>query len=451
MVWRVGEWTVYPSSAELQRGAERVKIDPRAMAVLVHLIERAGAVVSPDELLDAVWKDVVVTQSSVYKAITQLRRAFDDDSREPRYVRNVPKLGYQLIAAVTPLPDAQHGAAAPAAAEQDPAHAVAGWPGNVPASFEGLTVLRAIGAGAHGDVFLAREHALERLVAVKVLRPEIAADAVASARFAREAQAAARIRDPHVASVHRVVTRPDGAPCLIMEYVDGRSLADPLARERAGESVECARIVAGLARALAAADARGVIHRDVKPANVLVERGTNRVVLTDFGVAGFAEGGRDAGPRLTRVGDSLGDPRYTSPERIRGEAATAASDVYSLGVIAYELLLGHGPHGATPAHAVAEAHVSGTLVDLAALRPDVPVSFARALERCVARRAEERPTAQELVTLLDAAPTTDAARVAPAPRVGAAVRRGPLGVPAALAAALAVVVALAAAWAWSAA
>ena len=444
MTWRVGDWTVHPSLTEIENGPRRVKIDPRAMAVLVHLVERAGAVVSTEELLDSVWADVVVTQSSVYKAITQLRRALDDDSREPRYIRNVPRVGYRLVAPVTALVEVQDAPVpvAASAAPPVPAHAVPEWPQGMPVSFDGVTLLRLLGSGASGEVYLARETTLERLVAVKVLRPEVAADPVAQARFRREAQALARIRDPHVAAVHRVAARTDGAQCLIMEYIDGRSLADPLLREGVRDADSCRRIAVGLARALAAADTQGIVHRDVKPANVMVERATGRVVLTDFGIARFAESARASAPPLTRLGDKLGDPRYVSPERIRGEAPTPASDIYALGVVLYELLTGAGPHGAAEPHEVVESHLSGSLVDLSRLRPDVPIGVVRCLERCVAASPVRRPTAAELVAQL----AGDAASSAPVVAADAPPRstvRRTLALGSA-----ALLVAAAAAWAW---
>jgi serine/threonine protein kinase len=175
-----------------------------------------------------------------------------------------------------------------------------------------LEPIRLLGSGATAHVYLAREPALARLVA---------ADAVARQRFEREAQSAARIAHPHVTAIYRVGRVPDGRPYIVMEYVEGRTLTDVLAAGGVYEEPAARELLAALASALTAAHEKGVIHRDVRPANVLLENRTGRAVLGDFGVAGLLDSGSAAAARLTTAGMVLGDPRYHSPEQVRGEPA----------------------------------------------------------------------------------------------------------------------------------
>jgi len=264
----------------------------------------------------------------------------------------------------------------------------------------GLELVRPLGAGSHALVFLAREPALKRLVVVKVLRPELAADQVMRRRFEREAQAAAQLVHTNVPMIYRVGRLPDETPYFVMEYIEGRSLEDaiatmgPLPLEQA---IAALREVSG---ALAAAHANDVVHRDVRPGNVLIESRTGRAVLTDFGIAGLLETGSRAAERLTTPGHRLGDARYMSPEQIRGEAATEQSDVYALGVLAYEMLTGRGPFDARPDARIATLQPRRSPSSLALLRSDLDPATADAIERCLAEEPNRRPRAADLPALL---------------------------------------------------
>jgi serine/threonine protein kinase len=257
-------------------------------------------------------------------------------------------------------------------------------------------LLRPLGEGAMAFVFLAVETALERLVAVKVLRPKLAAEEVVRRRFAREARAAARIADPNVVVVHRVGALPDGLAYLIMEYVEGRTLEDLLAAEAPLELERCWALLAQIAAALAAAHQKRIIHRDVRPANVLIEDATGRAVLSDFGIAGIKETGTENVTRLTRASEVLGEPRYASPEQLLAEAVTEEADVYSFGVVAYEMLTGAGPFPARSAGELVRAHLRQTPRSLHEARPDLAPGLARLIERCLAKKPEHRPPAREL-------------------------------------------------------
>ncbi|HSJ06196.1 MAG TPA: serine/threonine-protein kinase, partial [Longimicrobiales bacterium] len=246
-----------------------------------------------------------------------------------------------------------------------------------------LEILRPLGSGVTAHVHLAREPALQRLVAVKVLRPEAAADAVARRRFEREAQSAARITHPNVTAIHRVGRLPDDTPYIVMEYVEGRTVSDVMAAGGDFDLATARRLLTAVASALAAAHDRGIVHRDLRPGNVFVENRTGRAILADFGIAALLDSGSSAATRLTQAGVLVGDVRRMSPEQIRGEPVTSQSDVYSFGVLAYEMLTGHSPYRRETDAALMAAHLRQEPRRLADLLEDVDPALAGIIERCL--------------------------------------------------------------------
>ena len=222
-----------------------------------------------------------------------------------------------------------------------------------------------LGQGGMATIFRATDAQLGREVAVKVLHPQYGRDPDFVARFRQEAQAAASLSHPNIVAVYDFGTDADG-PYIVMELVDGEDVATLLARNGPLPPRQAARLAAEVAHALAAAHARGIVHRDVKPGNILVSS-DGRVKVADFGIA---RAWADA--RLTLPGVTLGSVHYFSPEQALGEQATEASDIYSLGVVLYELLTGRRPwEGDTPA-SVAMARVSAPPPLVSAVRPNVP-------------------------------------------------------------------------------
>ncbi len=263
-----------------------------------------------------------------------------------------------------------------------------------------LEILRPIGKGSMATVYLAREPHLRRLVAVKVLSPDVAVDDRARMRFEREAQTAARLEHPNICTVHWVGTLSDGLPFLVMGFVKGSSLAERLRAEGRFLPVEVRRVMGSLAAALAAAHQEGFIHRDVRPDNVLQEEGTGRLVLCDFGIAGVLETGEEPPFRLTATGEILGSPAYISPEQMAGEPLTDRTDIYSLGVLAYELLTGRPAPGDSVAReraldALVES--SGAPAGRAARRDRELVDLVR---RCLSDVPNHRPSASDLARKL---------------------------------------------------
>ncbi|HEX8212306.1 MAG TPA: protein kinase [Longimicrobium sp.] len=250
-----------------------------------------------------------------------------------------------------------------------------------------------IGEGSVARVYLARERALRRAVAVKVLLPHLARDETARARFEREAIAAAAIHHPHVAPVYRTGRLACGAPYLVMPYFHGGSLESRL-QAGAFDPAEARRYLGQIAAGLAAAHAMGTVHRDVRPANILYDRDTHRMVLIDFGIAAVRDA---ADPRLTRPGERLGSPAYVSPEQLWGDPElTDRSDVYSLGVVAFQMLTGRLPYGEATGAALMRIRATATPPTVSAVYAAAGSGLDALVERCLATRPQERPSAADV-------------------------------------------------------
>jgi len=249
---------------------------------------------------------------------------------------------------------------------------------------------REIGRGGMSVVYRARDRRLNRLVAIKVLPPELAYDPSIRLRFTREAQTAAQLEHAHIVPIYDVGER-DGIAYFVMALVTGGNLAELLAREPRLPVEEVRRVLREIADALAYAHQRGVIHRDIKPDNVLLDGTSGRVMVTDFGIARAIE----AGTRLTVTGAAVGTPTYMSPEQAVGEREIdGRTDLYSLGVIGYQMLTGRVPFTAGNPMALLLKHVGERPRPIAALRPDAPPALREALERALLKEPDDRwPTA----------------------------------------------------------
>ena len=247
-----------------------------------------------------------------------------------------------------------------------------------------------IGRGGMSVVYRARDRRLNRPVAIKVLPPELAYDPAVRTRFTREAQTSAHLAHPHIVPIHDVGER-EGIAYLVMSLVTGGNLAALLAREPLQPIEEVRRLVCEIADALAYAHLRGVIHRDIKPDNILLDAESGRAIVTDFGIARAME----AGTRLTVTGIAVGTPTYMSPEQAVGEREIdGRSDIYSLGIVAYQMLTGRVPFTAGNSMALLMKQVSERPRPLAELRPDTPKALREAVERALLKAPEDRwPTA----------------------------------------------------------
>ncbi|MEU3727277.1 serine/threonine-protein kinase, partial [Streptomyces sp. NPDC031705] len=273
-------------------------------------------------------------------------------------------------------------------------------------------VTSVVGRGGMGVVARAVDELLAREVAVKVVRAYTdAGDAELAdlrTRMEREARAAARIRHPGVVTVHDV-TQEQGLPVIVMELVDGPSLDDSVTRYGALDAHEAAAIGAKLMDALDAAHRAGVLHRDVKPGNVLLERG-GRVVLTDFGIATMDASGDEAMAKLTRSGELVGSLDYLPPERAQGKEPGPASDIWSLGMTLYAAVEGVSPFRRTSVWSTLAAIIGDPLPEPRRAGPLAPV-----LRALMAKEPEHRPTADQARAMLRRVAEGGGAHPAPAP------------------------------------
>jgi eukaryotic-like serine/threonine-protein kinase len=274
-----------------------------------------------------------------------------------------------------------------------------------------------IGRGGMSTVYRAFDIVLERPVAIKLMHREIASDSDQLERFRREARSVARLSHPHVVTVIDAGEEPSpdghdaagdgevGAPYIVLEYVEGETLKDLIRREGPLEILEAIAYAIEIARALGTAHEHLIVHRDVKPQNVLISA-EGGAKITDFGIARtLSEEG------LTMAGRVLGTTDYVSPEQALGQPVTGQSDLYSLGVVLYEMLTGEVPfHGGTPV-AIAMRHVREEVPDVQLLRPNVSAATASVIDRAVAKDLGRRyPDAQSMVTALEDVLAIEASR-----------------------------------------
>jgi eukaryotic-like serine/threonine-protein kinase len=252
---------------------------------------------------------------------------------------------------------------------------------------------RPLGRGGMAEVFLARDQLLDRPVAVKVLFSEFATDPSFVERFRREATAAANLSHPNIVGVYDW-GEADDTYFIVMEYVDGRTLSEILRSEGALHPDRVADIGADVAAALGFAHRNGVVHRDMKPGNVLVTA-AGLVKVADFGIARAITA--DADEDLTKVGTVMGTATYFSPEQARGEAVDPRSDLYSLGVVLYELLVGQPPFAGESSVGIAYKHVQETPPPPRTLKPELPEAMEAIVLKCLAKNPVNRyPSAEDL-------------------------------------------------------
>ena len=392
--FRVGDWEAHPTAGELvgHDGAVQ-RIEPKVMDVLVELARSWPDVLEREDAIRAVWGARPVADDGLARCIALLRRALGDSRTDPAYIQTVPKRGYRLLATV------EFGTPSRRVTASDDAtvgESVDAWSG--PVEFDNLRIVRLLGRGSMGVVHLAQETNLERLVAVKTLRGALARDERAQRRFKREASAAARIDHPNVTRVYRLGERADGAPYLVMQYVRGRTLMSVMASSGSLDQSSAVSFLRQVSQGLEAAHRERVIHRDVKPGNILIEDETDVATLSDFGIAGIQETGARIATRLTQHGEVLGDVRYISPEQARGDPPTPASDIYSLGIVAYELLTGAYPYredgnGLLP-------HLEDDPRSISETGTEVDPSLQRMVMQALSKIPEDRPTATQFLAAL---------------------------------------------------
>ena len=298
------------------------------------------------------------------------------------------------------------------------------------------TIEGEVGRGGMGVVYRARDERLQRRVAIKVLPPELAFQKDIRQRFTREAQTAARLSHPHIVPIH-TVGEGEGLVFFIMGYVDGESLNQRLKRRGPLAAEEARRIIKETADALSAAHAVSIIHRDIKPDNILLEGKRGRVMVTDFGIAKALSS--SSGATLTGVGVAIGTPSYMSPEQAAGESEIdGRSDLYSLGIVSYQILTGKLPFNAPTVAGILMKQITEPAPLVTDSRPDIPEDLALAVSRCLEKDPENRwPSADSLRRALESRTVSGyrptglggraqrGSQAAPPPRTGRSARQVP--------------------------
>ncbi len=246
------------------------------------------------------------------------------------------------------------------------------------------SIERELGRGGMGIVLLARDVALDRLVAIKLLPPELAAESTPRELFLREARTAAGLSHPNIVPIHTVEERGD-LVFFVMGYVDGETLRERV--ERAGPLTPryAMKLLQEVAWALAYAHSRGVVHRDVKPDNIMIEQATDRALVTDFGIAQVGRQGDDASP-----GEVIGTARYMSPEQACGDTVDARSDLYSLGSTFFYAVSGRAPFEGSNVPAILAKQVSQAAPGVQSVRPEVPARLAAVIDQCLQKAPSDR-------------------------------------------------------------
>lgn len=262
-------------------------------------------------------------------------------------------------------------------------------------------LLRRLGQGGMSFVYLAMQKSLQRKVALKILKSELAEDDSYVKRFEREAQAAAKLTQANIVQIYEV-GHVDGYHFIAQEYVAGRNLRQYISRHGAVEPVMAINVLRQCSRALQKASETGVVHRDIKPENIMLST-KGEVKIADFGLARILD--RSGDQALTQVGVTMGTPLYMSPEQVGGDALDHRSDIYSLGITAYHMLAGTPPFDGENALAVAMQHFNADAPSLRTIRPDVPDKLIEVIEKMMAKKPEERPQdAKELLKTLRKVP-----------------------------------------------
>ncbi|HJU88996.1 MAG TPA: protein kinase [Gemmatimonadaceae bacterium] len=283
--------------------------------------------------------------------------------------------------------------------------------GELPPGFhtleEDFELLRELGRGAFTAVYLARERATARLVAIKTIRRRYLDDEEAVHRFAREARVVADLNHPNIVRTYGVREMEERTVAIVLQHIQGPTLRDALHDDQPFPIPLAERVLNDVAAALVYAHGRGVVHRDVKPENIFLDEETGRVLLADFGIARTMDGD----PHLTRVGMVVGTPAYMSPKQIDGRAVDGRSDVYSLGVVGWEMLTGQRPWAGQSIYNVMYKHKHEPLTSIASLRPEAPRVLRFAVEAAMRKDRDRRGDASDLIARM-AAREREAMRIA---------------------------------------
>jgi eukaryotic-like serine/threonine-protein kinase len=419
---RVGAFELNLKTGELcllgeDSDGRKVLLQEQPFRVLRFLIDCGGEIATREELKRRLWPNdtIVDFDHSINVAISTLRRAFGDSAADPRYIETIPRRGYRLMVPVErvelleDLPKDQPGNRQPENSSQLQALKT----GLIGKKISHFRVLEAIGGGGMGVVYRAEDLKLGRRVALKFLSEELAGDPVSLRRFQREAQTASSLNHPNICTIFEI-EEFEGQPIIVMELLDGETLRDRLAVRDSNKMAldQLLEIALQTSSGLEAAHAKGIVHRDIKPANIFLTR-YGQVKILDFGLAKLieseevAEKGKEKGPTtpldsaslqtvlphdstLTRTGIQMGTASYMSPEQIRKEELDSRSDLFSFGLVLYEMATGRRAFEGDSVEDVHQAILHHAPASTHETKPSLPrrldTIISKALEKDRARR-----------------------------------------------------------------
>jgi serine/threonine protein kinase/tetratricopeptide (TPR) repeat protein len=404
--FRLGEWLIQPRLNRISRGDSTITLELKFMQVLVCLAHHAGDLVKRRDLIDEVWATEFIGENALTRAIAVIRKALGDDARHPSYIETIHRRGYRLLMTPGTVSDEE------SSATRTVSH---------------FLLLEQIGAGGMGVVYRAHDRRLARDVAIKMLPENLARDEERLARFEREARLLASLNHPNIATLHGLEEHKDQR-FLVMELADGETLAERI--EKGLLPIDDAlEIALQMTAGLEAAHERGIVHRDLKPANVMVNS-DGRVKILDFGLAKAfdSETSIQGGPEslaesptltagLTRASVLLGTASYMSPEQARGRPVDHRSDIFSLGIVLYELFTGMRPFTGDSTAMTLSAILNDNPPSVLQINPSLPHDLGIIVRRCLEKRPQARfQSASDLaynLRTISSASTPSAARDTP--------------------------------------
>jgi serine/threonine protein kinase len=408
-MYEFGEFRMDVQNRILRRGQNLVPLTPKAFEVLQVLVQKNGEVIAKDELMNAAWPDSFVEESNLTQTVFMLRKALGETRDQP-YILTVPGRGYRFIAPV--IKPASGKEAAALLSQSLITENLTG------KKISHYRVLQLLGGGGMGVVYQAEDLKLGRQVAMKFLPGELASDPAAFERMQREARAASALDHPNICAIYEL-DEHEGRPFIVMQLLEGKTLRQWI--ENSASENKQARLnqlldlAVQIADGLEAAHQKGIIHRDIKPANIFItSRGEAKIL--DFGLAKFLElpelapalGQRSqetaevANPALSRTGASMGTPSYLSPEQIRGEKLDARSDLFSLGLVLYEMATGGRAFAGDTAAVIREAVLNQPAIPVRQLAPEQPLQLQQIITKALEKDRERRyHSGKELKTDLE--------------------------------------------------